>query len=141
MCVGPYKATGAAGSRKRVALFTRLLISAGRMIRIDKLTKAFKGKPALRGISLQIERGEIYGLLGHNGAGKSTTFGIMLGQVYPDSGEVFIDGVSVQRHREKALARVGAIFESPGFYNYLSGWRNLQILTSYSARVPAADLR
>lgn len=111
------------------------------MIRIDQLTKAFKGKPALRGISLEIERGEIYGLLGHNGAGKSTTFGIMLGQVYPDSGEVFIDGVSVQRQREKALARVGAIFEAPGFYNYLSGWRNLQILTSYSARVPASELR
>jgi ABC-2 type transport system ATP-binding protein len=111
------------------------------MIRIEKLTKAFKGKPALRGVSLQIERGEIYGLLGHNGAGKSTTFGIMLGQVYPDAGEVFVDGISVQRQREKALARVGAIFESPGFYNYLSGWRNLQILTSYSARVPAAELR
>jgi ABC-2 type transport system ATP-binding protein len=111
------------------------------MIRIEKLTKAFKGKPALRGVSLHIERGEIYGLLGHNGAGKSTAFGIMLGQVYPDSGEVFVDGISVQRHRSQALARVGAIFESPGFYNYLSGWRNLEILTSYSARVPAADLR
>ncbi|HEV7405044.1 MAG TPA: ABC transporter ATP-binding protein [Chthoniobacteraceae bacterium] len=111
------------------------------MIRIEKLTKAFKGKPALRGVSMQIERGEIYGMLGHNGAGKSTTFGIMLGQVYPDSGEVLIDGVSVQRDRSRALAKVGAIFEAPGFYNYLSGWRNLQILTSYSARVPAAELR
>jgi ABC-2 type transport system ATP-binding protein len=111
------------------------------MIRIEQLTKAFKGKPALRGVSLQIERGEIYGLLGHNGAGKSTTFGIMLGQVYPDSGEVFVDGISVQRQRAQALARVGAIFESPGFYNYLSGWRNLRILTSYSGRVPAAELR
>lgn len=111
------------------------------MIRIHELTKAFKGKPALRGVSLQIERGEIYGLLGHNGAGKSTTFGIMLGQVYPDSGEVFVDGVSVQQQRAKALARVGAIFEAPGFYNYLSGWRNLQILTAYSARVSEAELR
>jgi ABC-2 type transport system ATP-binding protein len=110
------------------------------MIRIEQLTKAFKGKPALRGISLQVERGEIYGLLGHNGAGKSTTFGIMLGQVYPDAGEVFIDGISVQRHRARALTKIGAIFEAPGFYDYLSGWRNLEILTSYSARVPKAEI-
>src|SRR4051794_9866306 len=137
----PYKAAGGPGSRKRVPLAARQHYLCGRMIRIESLTKAFKGKPALRGVSLHIERGEIYGLLGHNGAGKSTTFGIMLGQVYPDSGEVFVDGISVQRHRAQALARVGAIFESPGFYNYLSGWRNLQILTSYSARVRAAELR
>ena len=106
------------------------------MIRIDNLFKDFKGKPALCGVSLQIERGEIFGLLGHNGAGKSTTFGIMLGQVFPDRGEVFIDDVSVQRHRSKALAKTGAIFEAPGFYEYLSGWRNLEILTSYSSVVP-----
>jgi ABC-2 type transport system ATP-binding protein len=111
------------------------------MIRVEKLTKSFKGKPALRDVSLQVHRGEIYGLLGHNGAGKSTTFGIMLGQVYPDSGEVFIDGSSVQHHRSRALARVGAIFEAPGFYDYLSGWRNLEILTAYSARVAPAELR
>ena len=141
MWFGSYKARGVAGSRKRVPLPARPPYLCDRMIRIDQLTKAFKGKPALRGISLQIDRGEIYGLLGHNGAGKSTTFGIMLGQVYPDSGEVFIDGISVQRQRSQALARVGAIFEAPGFYNYLSGWRNLEILTSYSARVPAATLR
>ncbi len=111
-----------------------------RMIRLANLTKAFKGQPALHGLSLDIPRGEIFGLLGHNGAGKSTTFGIMLGQVYPDAGEVFIDGVSVQRDRAKALARVGAIFEAPGFYDYLSGWRNLEILASYSAPVTRAQI-
>lgn len=110
------------------------------MIRIEQLTKAFQGKPALRGLSLEIQRGEIFGLLGHNGAGKSTTFGIMLGQVYPDSGEVFINAVSIQKSRTKALHRVGAIFEAPGFYDYLSGWRNLEILTSYSAPVSRAQM-
>jgi len=107
------------------------------MIELRNLTKAYGGKPALHGLSLEVRRGEIFGLLGHNGAGKSTTLGILLGQVFPDQGEALIGGVSVQRHRSQALARTGAIFEAPRFYDYLSGWRNLEIYTSYSARVPA----
>ena len=62
------------------------------MIRLQGLSKSFGGKPALIGLDLEVERGEIFGLLGHNGAGKSTTFGIMLGQVYPDAGEAFNPG-------------------------------------------------
>lgn len=110
------------------------------MIELRGLKKSFKGKPALHGLSLEVRRGEIFGLLGHNGAGKSTAFGIMLGQVYPDDGEAIIGGVSVQRDRPRALARVGAIFETPGFYEYLSGWRNLEILTSYTARVSRQEI-
>ena len=110
------------------------------MIELKNLSKSFKGKPALRDLSLTVQRGEIFGLLGHNGAGKSTTFGIMLGQVFADAGEAFIDGVSVQRERARALARVGAIFEAPAFYDYLSGWKNLEIFTSYSAIVPRKEM-
>ena len=106
------------------------------MIQLQNLTKSFKGRAALHGLSLTVARGEIFGLLGHNGAGKSTTLGILLGQVFPGSGEAFIDGVSVQRDRARALANTGAIFEAPRFYDYLSGWRNLLIYSSYSARVP-----
>lgn len=110
------------------------------MIRLDNLRKSFKGKPALHGVSFQVPRGEIFGLLGHNGAGKSTTFGIMLGQVYPDAGEAWIGEVSVQRDRPRALSRVGAIFETPAFYEYLSGWRNLEILVRYSRQVSRREL-
>jgi ABC-2 type transport system ATP-binding protein len=106
------------------------------MIQLKNLTKSFKGRPALHGLSLEVGKGEIFGLLGHNGAGKSTTLGILLGQVFPNSGEAFVNGVSVQRERSRALARTGAIFEAPRFYDYLSGWRNLLIYSSYSARVP-----
>lgn len=111
------------------------------MIELKNLTKSFKGKPALRDLSLTVERGEIFGLLGHNGAGKSTTFGIMLGQVFADAGEAFINGISVQQERARALSRVGAIFEAPAFYDYLSGWKNLEIFTSYSASVPPAEMK
>jgi len=102
------------------------------MLEIKDLQKSFGGKPALEGVSFKVERGEIHGLLGHNGAGKSTTLGIILGMVMPDQGEVRIDDVSVQHNRGKALGKVGAIFESPSFYDYLSGWDNLRILMGYS---------
>jgi ABC-2 type transport system ATP-binding protein len=110
------------------------------MIQLRNLSKSFKGKSALQGLSLEIARGEIFGLLGHNGAGKSTAFGLLLGQLYPDSGEAWINGISVQRHRAEALARVGAIFETPGFYEYLTGWRNLEILAHYSGEVSRATM-
>jgi ABC-2 type transport system ATP-binding protein len=110
------------------------------VIRIASLSKKFRGRPALCGVSFTVERGEIFGLLGHNGAGKSTTFGILLGQVAPDAGEAFIDGISVQRERSRALAKVGAIFETPGFYDYMSGWKNLEIFTAYSGLVERREI-
>ena len=58
-------------------------------------TKSFGGKSALKDFSFKVEAGEIYGLLGHNGAGKSTTLGIILGMVMPNAGDVTIGGVSV----------------------------------------------
>lgn len=108
------------------------------MLELDSLKKSFGRKPALEGLSFRVEKGEIYGLLGHNGAGKSTTLGIILGMVAPDAGEARIDGISVQRRRATALRQVGSIFESPCFYEYLSGWENLRILSTYSARFDRA---
>ncbi len=96
------------------------------------LSKSFSGKPALRELSFSVRRGEIFGLLGHNGAGKSTALGIFLGMVEPDGGEARIGGQSVQQRRACALRQAGAIFEAPAFYDYLSGWENLKVLMSYS---------
>lgn len=103
-------------------------------IRLAGLAKSFRGRPALHPLHLEVAPGELFGLLGHNGAGKSTTFGILLGQVRPDAGEAFLDGHSVQTNRAAALRRVGAIFEAPAFYDYLSGWRNLEIFVAGTAR-------
>jgi ABC-2 type transport system ATP-binding protein len=88
-----------------------------------------------------VERGEIFGLLGHNGAGKSTAIGMMLGQIWPTDGEIRICGFDVTVQRQHALKKVGAIFESPVFYDYLSGWRNLEILSHYTAPTPARRIR
>lgn len=99
---------------------------------IQHLSKSFFGKSAVEDLSFDIEEGEIFGLLGHNGAGKSTTIGMILGMVAPDAGDVRVHGFSVQQQRSLALRHVGAIFESPAFFDYLSGWDNLKVLMSYS---------
>ena len=111
------------------------------MVRLENISKTFRGRPALEPLTLEIPTGEIFGLLGHNGAGKSTTFGLILGQLQPTGGEAFVRGISVQRDRSQALQRVGAIFETPAFYDYLSGWRNLSILTALSRRVSDEEMR
>ena len=102
------------------------------MLKVENLRKRFGGKDALKGVSFEVKRGEIHGLLGHNGAGKSTSLGIILSMISADDGEVTIDGISVQKEPRKALRKVGAIFESPAFYDYMSGWQNLKILVGLS---------
>jgi len=111
------------------------------VIQLNNLCKKFGRRPAVEDMTLQVPAGEIYGLLGHNGAGKSTAIGMMLGQVWPTSGKVRVCGHDVTAHRRLALRKVGAIFESPAFYEYLSGWRNLEILSSYTARTPPQRMR
>jgi ABC-2 type transport system ATP-binding protein len=109
------------------------------MIRLQNLSKRFGRRLAVENLSLHIPEGALYGLLGHNGAGKSTTIGMMLGQVIPDQGQVLIGGHEVQRHRALALAQVGAIFETPSFYGYLTGRQNLEIFCSYSCPVSTKE--
>ncbi len=111
-------------------------------IRVEHLRKSFAGRPAVHDLSFEVRPGEIFGLLGHNGAGKSTTFGMLLGMVEPDAGDAFVGGRSVRGERAAALAKVGAIFETPCFYDYLSGWDNLTFLVSLSGAKPVtADLQ
>lgn len=110
------------------------------MLEIDGLRKSFRGRVALEGLSLSVSRGEIFGLLGHNGAGKSTTFGLILGHLHADAGDARIRGLSVRTDRLRALRGVGAIFETPSFYDYLSGWTNLRILAAYSGKVDLSEL-
>ncbi|MGC8990176.1 MAG: ABC transporter ATP-binding protein [Verrucomicrobiia bacterium] len=111
------------------------------MIHLRSVTKRFGARVAVQDLTLDVEPGEILGLLGHNGAGKSTAIGMMLGQVWPTSGEVIVCGHDVTRNRRRALERVGAIFETPAFYDYLSGWSNLVILASYTAPTSKQRIR
>jgi ABC-2 type transport system ATP-binding protein len=111
------------------------------MIQLHQVHKVFSGLPAVRDFTLDVARGEIFGLLGHNGAGKSTLIGMLLGQVWPTRGVVKLCGHDVTRRRRQALQKVGAIFETPVFYDYMSGRRNLEILSTYTAATPRARIR
>ena len=106
-----------------------------RVIDLSNVSKRFGSRLALDALTLRVPERSIYGLLGHNGAGKSTAIGILLGQVWPTAGEARVCGYDVTRDRRHALAHVGAIFEAPAFYDYLSGRRNLEILAGYTAAV------
>ncbi|MGO8700799.1 MAG: ABC transporter ATP-binding protein [Limisphaerales bacterium] len=106
------------------------------MIDLQNVHKRFGRRLAVEDLTLRVPAGEVFGLLGHNGAGKSTAIGMMLGQVWPTSGEVRLCGHDVTRDRRGALGKVGAIFETPVFYDYLSAWRNLEILSHYTAPTP-----
>jgi ABC-2 type transport system ATP-binding protein len=111
------------------------------MIRLVNVQKKFGAQTAVERLDLHVPRGEIFGLLGHNGAGNSTAIGMMLGQVWPTAGEIKICGFDVAAQRQKALQHVGAIFETPVFYDYLSAWRNLEIFSHYTAPTPPARIR
>src|SRR3954467_2669051 len=111
------------------------------MIELRNISKRFGERLAVDDLTLSVPKGEIFGLLGHNGAGKSTAIGMMLGQVWPTSGSITICEHDVLKNRKHALRKVGAIFEAPVFYDYLSGWKNLQILSSYTAPVSNSRLR
>lgn len=111
------------------------------MIEIRGLVKRYGARLAVGGIDLAVPRGRIFGLLGHNGAGKSTTIGCLLGHLFPDAGSIRVGGIDAFGDHRRALARVGAIFETPAFYEYLSGERNLRIYAECTAPVPEARLR
>jgi ABC-2 type transport system ATP-binding protein len=111
------------------------------MIELQNVTKRFGDRLAVDDLTLVVPPGEIFGLLGQNGAGKSTAIGMMLGQVWPTAGTVKVCGHEVSRERQRALQPVGAIFETPVFYDYLSGSSNLQILSQYSAPTSKARIQ
>ena len=94
------------------------------VIQTHGLTKRYKNVVAVDDLSLEIRQGRVYGLLGPNGSGKTTTMGLLLGLLTPTAGTFRLFG-STHGH-EESLRRVGAIIESPSFYPYLSGFQNLR---------------
>jgi ABC-2 type transport system ATP-binding protein len=102
------------------------------IVATDGLTKRYGDRLAVDAVSLAVYGGEIYGFLGPNGAGKTTTLRMLLGLVKPTAGSATILG---QRPGSpEALARVGALVESPGFYPFLSGRDNLRVMARYQSR-------
>ncbi|HEY0430372.1 MAG TPA: ABC transporter ATP-binding protein [Pyrinomonadaceae bacterium] len=102
------------------------------ILQTEGLTKKFGRRIAVDQLSLAVERGDIFGFLGQNGAGKSTTIRMILGLVGPSRGRVLLLGSDMAKHPLRVLRRVGAIVESPAFYDNLSGWKNVWMFASLS---------
>lgn len=100
------------------------------MIRITNLHKRFGSFEALHGFDLHVERGEVYGFLGHNGAGKSTTMNILAGLSRPDSGECIVNGWDLSLVTHPGDLHIGYLPEQPGFYPWMTGRETLQYLGS-----------
>jgi len=89
-------------------------------ITIEKLTKSYKGLLALDNLDLKVPSGTVYGYLGPNGAGKTTTLKILTSLIKPTSGKAYFFDQEVTKEPETALIHVGAIVETPEFYNYMT---------------------
>jgi ABC-2 type transport system ATP-binding protein len=100
------------------------------------LTKRFGAKTAVNSVDLLVPRGSAFGYLGPNGAGKTSLIRVLLGLTRADAGTMSLLGYPVPRHRDMALARVGAIVDEPRFHGHLTGRQNLRLLAA--AREQAA---
>jgi ABC-2 type transport system ATP-binding protein len=99
------------------------------------LTKHFGPVRAVDGVDLAVRRGEIFGFLGPNGSGKTTTIGMLLGLIHPTAGEAELFGQPVSPERTRPLRRVGSLVGAPGLVPYLSGEDNLQLVAHLSPEV------
>ena len=96
------------------------------VLSVQNVKKKIGGKPIIHGISFDVRAGEIFGFLGPNGSGKTTTIRMLVDLIKPTEGRILICGEDVNRHPERALRHVGCIVENPEMYGYLTGWENLE---------------
>lgn len=100
-------------------------------VEIRNLAKVFDGKEVLRGCNLTVQSGTIYGLLGANGAGKTTMFKLITGLLSPTAGNIKVQGETLSIDKKDFLRKMGILIETPVFYNHLSARENLEIHLSY----------
>jgi lantibiotic transport system ATP-binding protein len=108
------------------------LVDAGLAVQTHGLTKRFRHQLAVDNVDLRVPRGSVYGFLGPNGSGKTTTIRMLLGLIQPTSGTPTVLGERIPDRLSRALPKVGSLVEGPAFHPYLSGRRNL-------VRLDAAD--
>ena len=102
------------------------------IIKVNNLSKQFKDINAVDDLSFTVEQGDVYGFLGQNGAGKSTTIRMLLTLIKPSGGEISIFDKNLSTHRSDILKQVGAVIEKPDLYKYLSAYDNLAIFAKMS---------
>ena len=89
-------------------------------IQVKNLTKSFSGRKVINELSFEVNKGEVFALLGHNGAGKSTTIDLILGLKYPDEGNATILGMDAAKHRKKVFEKVGVQLQHTEYQNMMT---------------------
>ena len=99
------------------------------VIETNNLSKIYYKNKVVNSVDMHVERGKIYGLLGKNGAGKTTTMCMLLNLTYPSEGDIFLFGKNVNNHSNEIYSNIGSIIETPGFYENLTAFENLKIIS------------
>lgn len=102
------------------------------VITVSHLSKQFREISAVNDLSFSVNETDVYGFLGQNGAGKSTTIRMLLTLIEPSGGKIEMFGMNLLTHRKEILQQVGAVIERPDLYKYLSGMENLQLFAKMS---------
>jgi len=102
------------------------------IIKVTSLTKQFRNLTAVDNLSFTVQEGDVYGFLGQNGAGKSTTIRMLLTLITPTHGSMHLFGYDLKHHRIEILRQVGAVIEKPELYKYLSAYENLKLFAKLS---------
>ncbi len=102
------------------------------IIKVTGLTKKFDRFPAVNELSFSVQEGDVYGFLGQNGAGKSTTIRMLLTLIAPTKGEIELFGKKLQGNKHEVLSQIGAVIEKPDVYKYLSAYENLKLFAKLS---------
>jgi ABC-type multidrug transport system ATPase subunit len=104
----------------------------GTIIRVNHLSKIFKDVHAVNDLSFTVNKGDVYGFLGQNGAGKSTTIRMLLTLITPTGGEIEVFGYKLPSHRNEILRNIGAVIERPDLYKYLTAYETLHVFAKMS---------
>ncbi len=106
------------------------------ILEVADIHKSFGSKKVLNAVNIAVSPGEVFGFLGPNGAGKTTTVRVILGLVKPDQGTVMINGYNIKVSFKQGIASVGAVVETPRFYEFLSGYQNILLIANLHRNIP-----
>ncbi len=110
------------------------------IIQVQHLSKVFREVTAVNDLSFTVQEGDVYGFLGQNGAGKSTTIRMLLTLIAPTSGTIELFGYNLKTHRREILQNTGAVIERPDLYKFLTGYENIALFARMSGVKPTRKL-
>ena len=108
-------------------------------IEVQNVVKRFRDQVVLKNVSISFEKGQIHGIVGRNGSGKTVLFKCICGLMHPEEGVIFVNGKRVGRDVDMP-EDIGAIIEAPGFLPNYSGYKNLRFLANIRRKIGKAEI-